>query len=305
LNNITQNQNKKLSLKEYQDSILNISNEIFAPMYRYVFQQYWHNSLQANMTRSYHATDWKDGKFEIYIPTSPNPEASMNYYRIIIKVCPELNNKLAREESRKQVLNPLILPVGKIDSELVILITPRLNEQGFVRGFRHEKNKKGYMTAVFVDKHKQPIPLMHKILEKIIEPFLEKRLLGIFESLDLQPYKYDYSKLSKLYYIWNNLIASFSYSLGQIVKSFSHCLNWFAMKRRHLKTLLGDQSIEKAMLERIEPLSLERQIRLYRKISEQLKQAEQEYLKTHRDKKIDVPIDPAERYLEVLASRRH
>lgn len=245
---------REKQFKEYSNKILDLANETFSTMYYHVLKQYWHNNnTTASMARSYNATDRQNGIYETYIPTSEHMGHGLNYYRIIIKVVPELDNPTARAEGIN-LWKPLITPAGYSDSELIILISPKLKTRGYIRGFKHV-NKPGYLTAVFIDKYKNPLVLWKKILEKLISPFIAKRLKALYDSLNFQPYQYDYIELKRHYYIWNNIIAKFSVSLGLIVKSFSHVLNWIDCKVKYVQGLIGNVAVEKEMLCHIMPMN--------------------------------------------------
>jgi len=288
-------QNKNFSFEQYREKILGIANETFGSAYRYVFKQYWHNNVfTASMARSYNITDWQNGTFETYVPTSEHMSHGLNYYRIVIKVLPEIDWETSRNEAIK-LTKPQITPAGYNDSELFILISPKLKKRGFIRAFQHTK-KKGYLTTIWIDPQKQVLPLWHKILQKIISPFIEKRLRALYESLDMQPYQYDHIELKRHYYILNNIITNFSYSLGLVVKSFSHFLNFLDQKMRYIRGLMGNDYLEKEMLRHIEPLNNTLRMDFLRRVKAELEKSIVEVVvKPEKDKDLA--------YLEVLARR--
>jgi hypothetical protein len=271
---------KNPSFYQYREQILQLANETFSPMYRHVYKQYWHNSLNANMTRAYNTTDWQNGIYEPYLPPSTHPDLGMNYSRIVIKVVKEISQESAKELSL-QLYTPLCKPAGVLDSELIVLVSWK--RRGWTRAFRHCKDK-GYLTAIFVDngQYKNAKALWIKLLERLVAPFYEKRLHGLFESLNLQPYQYDHLELKRLYYCWSNIIGNFSYSLGLIVKSFSHTINWLYHKISWIRKAVGAEQtsiqVEREILTRIKPMPIKLQIDTKRKLIEELQDSLQKDL---------------------------
>lgn len=240
---------KELPFGLFTDGILEYCNETFSTMYRHIFQKYWHNNnLIAKMPRNYVATDWKNGRYEVYIPTRDSADMNMQYFRISISVLPRVDYETARSES-EAMRNGLIAVNGKVDSELNVIIAPHLKQRGFIRGFNHAKGKKGYLTAVIVSKFPE---ICFKRLLVLLTKFFETRLKKLLENLGFEPYQYDYMDCKKFYYSYVQFIVErYSYLIGLTIKNFSHCLAWFDGK---LKSVLHNIGLQNTLKMAMKPL---------------------------------------------------
>jgi hypothetical protein len=225
---------------EYVDHILQLCNETFTPLYSKVFKQYWHdNRFMAKMARNYVKTDWENAQYEVYIPTADNLENNLQYMRISVKVVPSVDYESARVEQRK-LLKPLITPAGIVDSELLIIIAPKLKKRGFVRGYKHTK-KPGYLTGVFVAKFPEQVFL--RILD-VLQKFIGHRIDKLLDKLGFTPYQTDYNDSKKFYYIGlYHIIERFSHVIGLMIRSFSHFLAWIHGKHKSVKHNIGLQNM--------------------------------------------------------------
>jgi hypothetical protein len=214
------------------------------------------------MSRNYVSTDWQNGQYEVYIPTRESLESNMQFFRIAIKVTSEVDNATARTLAQT-LQKPQITPIGIIDSELQVIIAPKLKSRGFIRGFKHTK-KPGYLTAVVVSK----IPeIAFKRILVLVAKFLEKRLDKLLERLDFQPWQLDYRENKTLYYtIMRSIIERYSHSIALTIKSFSHVLSWVKGKLRSILHEIGLQNMAKLALRPLEQLSRNDRIEVLERI---------------------------------------
>ena len=114
----------------------------------------------SRVKRNYCDTSWDEGEYEFYMPTRERIDgANMQFYRVIVKVVPEIDRETIRREHRA-LLKPRIKPAGVMDSELVVFVAPRRTEKGikerqFLRGFRHRRvndNHYSWLTAIIINK---------------------------------------------------------------------------------------------------------------------------------------------------------
>jgi len=233
----------------FTDRILQLSNETFSTLYKNVLKKYWHDgSFMAKMSRNYAHTDWPKGIYEVYIPTRDDPAMNLRYYRIVIKVLPNIDAESAHVESVVQQA-PQQTPMGIVDSELIVLVAPHLKRRGFIRGWRHIKHP-GYLTAVIVSK----IPeIAFKRILTLVANFLEKRIDKLLEKLGFQPWEYDYIKKEEFYYkSVRSIIERYSYVIAVSLKSFSHVLAWVKGK---LRSVLHEIGLMNMMRQAFKPLN--------------------------------------------------
>jgi hypothetical protein len=84
----------------FVDGILEYCNETFSTMYRHIFQKYWHNNtFMAKMPRNYCITDWKNGRYEVYIPTRDSADRNLQYFKISISIMEKVDYETARTET--------------------------------------------------------------------------------------------------------------------------------------------------------------------------------------------------------------
>jgi len=244
---------KSFTTESFADRILDHCNHSFSSMYYYIFKKYWHTHLEARMPRGYFVTNRNMGIYEVYIPTRSNRNVNMQYYRIVIKVVSELDHDLVKAES-KTVRIRQVQPNGIVDSELICLIAPKRSEKAreerqFLRGFRHIK-KQGYLTAIIIN----PVPeICMKRLLMLIATFLKRRLKKLLEKLNFQPWQYDYRRGEHFYYSYlATIIESFSYSIAQTLRCFSHSYAWIRKQLKRVMYEIGRQSLVRVKLKKLE-----------------------------------------------------
>lgn len=252
-------------LGSYADKILQFCNETFSTMYHNIFKRYWHDgTFYAKMSQSYASTDRENGLYEFYVPTRDDPSGCMAYYRIAVKVVPELDSQTARQESLL-VQKPMRTPMGYIDSELIALVTPKLKSRGFIRGFRH-KPKKGYLTASIITKVPE---IAFKRLLTLIQNFLERRIKALLETLDIPQWKLNYKEASLLYYVEEAtyIIERFSHAIASTIRCFSHSLSWVKGKIKSVLHEIGVQNMTKLALKPLKDLPRSFQIRVLNELA--------------------------------------
>lgn len=231
----------EIPYSEYVSNILQQANTSFSVMYHKIFKQYWHDGkFTARMSQNYVFTDWQKGVYEVFIPTREDPTANLSFFRIAIKVLEKADSETVKAESTA-MQRPFKMPMGIIDSELIVLVAPHLKRRGFIRGFRHV-NKKGYLTAVVVS----TIPeIAFKRILHLLVNFFDKRVTKFLEALGFNaPWQYDYKERSMLYYTYN-IIERFSHSIGLTLKTLSHSLGWFKNQLKDVYREIGRQNMAK------------------------------------------------------------
>jgi len=230
---------------DFSEKVLQLCNDTFSSMYRYVFKPYWHDGkFMARMARNYCLTDWAQARYEVYVPIREHLDGSnLSYYRVVVKILPEIDRETARAESCR-LQRPVLRPMGIIDSELQVLIAPRLKSRGFVRGFRHVQ-KPGYLTAVIVTKF--PEFAMKRLLVLICE-FLRKRIRKLFEKLEIQPWQHDYIKEERLHLYYKYIIERFTHNVATTIKCLCHTLDWLLGKLKAVLREIGVQNMVQAAL---------------------------------------------------------
>jgi len=281
---------KNLSFGNYTDKILQLANETFATMYQKIHKQYWHDgSFLQKMSQNYTTTDWQNATFETYIPTADIIGHGLSYYRIAIKLIPEVNNKTFHEEAEKLRFQNHS-PPGNLDSELQIVISPRLNQWGFIRAFNHTPQKtKGYQTRIYITNRREkasptrqggkqivtpPEVLWVKITRAICE-FLNKRITAFLKAMKLQPYQLNYKDNNTLYYtcIQSNIFSRYCHSLRMSILSMSHCLDWLLHKIWLIQEDIGLQTMAKHAIQPLLGLKPDDLSRVFSLIREELEVA--------------------------------
>lgn len=241
----TVNIHKTVEKKRYDlfyDKMLDLCSQVFSPMYYNIFSKYWNTSLDARMKRGYFVNNRTDGVYEIYVPTQASLENNMQYYRITIKVLPEVDYGIVDAETKTLVAAKQVEPNGVIDSELFAFIAPRRSQQAsgpqvkdqkgntckkgkFLRGFRHVK-KVGYLTAIIISS--VPEVCMKRLL-LLIATFLKRRIKRLLKKLGYDdPWQTDYKREEYFYYSpFNTIIESkFGIHISSTLRCFSHSYSW-------------------------------------------------------------------------------
>lgn len=240
---------------DYADKVLKFANETFSTMYQKIFKPYWHDGrFMAKMSQNYASTDWQNSTYEFYVPTRDSVSNNLQFYRVIIKVVDSLDRESVHTESI-QLQKPLKYPSGIIDSELIVVVSPKLKQRGFVRGFKHIK-KPGYLTAAIVAKF--PELAFLRIL-KIMANFFDRRIKAFLAKLDFdtefQPWKYDYKKSEQFYYMMlTGIIERYSHTIALSLRCFSHVLAWIKGKIKSLYHEIGLQNMAFQALKALKPV---------------------------------------------------
>jgi len=225
----------------YVDDVLELLAEDFAPAYKHVFSYYWNNSMVARVRRNYSEPYFDDALYEFYIPIQAHKEVNMTWFRVCVKVVPEISQEKARELA-VDLMKPRMKPAGIVDSELIAIISP--TRVGYVHGFKHVPLK-GHLTAIICNRN--PLKAVN-ILKKLISKFIEKRvdaLLGKFGiQRDCEVHEIWYKKKGSFYYIYNNRnrrrTVPLYYVIRQTVRCLSRFLGWLrrrAKRREFLESL--------------------------------------------------------------------
>lgn len=239
----------------FNDRILELSNNTFSVMYAKIFKKYWHTSMIPRMIRNYCVTERQEGFYEVYIPTRSTPEDNMQYFRVAIKVLPELDRETVKA-SLHDMEQHRVEPAGNLDSELIVFVAPKRSEKArrerqFLRGFRHVA-KRGYLTAMIIN----PAPeICWKRLMTLLVKFFRRRISGLLKKLKFHAWQYDYHKYETFYYRKITcIIEEFSLGIACTLRSLSHCLEWFYDKLKWTLKEIGRQSTVKMAIKKVSEL---------------------------------------------------
>lgn len=234
---------------EFSDRTMELLNHVFSPMYRRVFKRYWDNNIYARMRRPYFKSDIINGYYEVFIPTFEDPEGdNMRYYRIAVKVLPELDRETLMDESARMRSSRVCGgrgAAGRVDSELIVLIAPRRSgkarrEKQFLRARRTHPSVKGFLTAPIINPSSE---VCVERLLKIVTNFLKRRLKNFLRSIRLEHLYDEYYREERLYYSTIvYIVEKISWSLANAVRCLSHSLNWLHRKLVHLKAEIKRQA---------------------------------------------------------------
>jgi len=231
---------KSFLLGTYTDKILGYANQTFATLHHKFLKEIWgDNKTTAKLHHNQCQTNWQNGTFEVYIPTRDNVNYNLSYYRIAIQVLPFNSNQTKKAEAYK-LMKPLKQPLGEIESELLILIAPRQDRWGLVRGFKH-RNKPGHFTAVFTNR--SPEIVWKRILDHV-HNFIAKRLDGLMRALGFETWvwKWLLKKNDNCSNI-SRIIERFSFSIRQSVETFVRLIRHFTDKMRVVLGEIGVQNV--------------------------------------------------------------
>jgi len=181
---------------------------------------------------------WEDCLYEFYVPVAAHPSMNMQYYRIAVKVVPEISQEKARELA-VDLMKPRQKPPGIIESESIFIVSPKRN--GWTRGFRHVKLP-GHMTCIIVNRN--PLEAF-KTIKRLIWNFIERRILKLLEKfgiqLDCKPNEIWYKKKGSFYYVYyyNNRRTRFKLyrHIRQTIRCLSRFLDWLKQRAKRLKVV--------------------------------------------------------------------
>lgn len=228
----------------------------FSPAYRYVFNRYWNNAFEQRLKCNYVSVDWEECVFEIYLPVMAHSEMNMRFYRVVVKVVPEVSQEKAKELA-VDLMKPMQKPAGIIESESIFIISPK--QKGWIHGFRHVKLP-GHLTSVIVDRN--PLKAFRKMKELIMK-FLESKLKGIFRKFNIQPdcnfNEIWYKKKDDFYYCnyYDNRKTRFKLyrHIRQTIKCLSRFMDWLKQKIKERNAIID-------MLKKIEGFILKKQFEM-------------------------------------------
>ena len=228
------------SLGDYTDKILQYANETFSVLHHKFLKQIWgDNKTTAKLRYNQCRTDWQKGFYEVYIPTRDSVHNNLAYYRIALQVLPAASNSTKREAAR-QLRQNMQKPLGVVESELLILIAPRQDRWGLVRGFKHDP-KPGFFTAVFVNR--SPDIVWKRVLD-CVHNFISKRLDGLMRALGFETWLWKWL-LKKNDDCSNiiNILERFSSLIRQSVETFVRLVRWFRDKMCVVLAEIGVQNV--------------------------------------------------------------
>jgi len=200
----------------YADEVLELLVEHFGPAYKHVFAFCWNNGFDARTRRSYARAYREDCLYEVYVPIAAHPSMNMQYYRIAVKVVPEISQQKAKELAIG-LMNPRQRPNGIIDSESIFIVA--LRRRGWIHGFRHVKLP-GYLTCIVVDRNPHEAI---KTICRLIWRFLKSMRSGTRRTAP------------SIIVIPNNIINKLSYHIRQTIRCLSRFLDWLKGRAERLK----------------------------------------------------------------------
>lgn len=228
-------------LENFTDKIMGYANGTFSVLHARFLKQIWgNNSVTNKLHHNQIDNKWKEGRYEVYIPTRDNAEYNLSYYRIAIQVLPEISNETKRLEAYK-LQEQKLKPLGNVESELLILIAPKVKRwvPGGVRGFKH-LNKPGYFTAIFVNK--SPEIVWKRILDHILN-FLNKRIEGLMQSLGFERWLWKWHQLKGHEDALLYILERFSFTIKQSFLTLQKLHSHLTKKLKDVLSEIGAQNI--------------------------------------------------------------
>lgn len=251
----------------YTDQILQYANETFSVLHHKFLKEIWgDNKTTAKLHHNQCFTDWQKGVYEVFIPTRDNVEHNLSYYRIAIKVLPEISQEAKLTEAQS-LSNLIKQPLGIVESELLILIAPRQNKWGLVRGFKH-LNKPGYFTAVFVNK--SPEIVWKRVMAHILN-FISKRLDGLMNALGFETWVWKWILSKRNTYCSNiRIVEHYSYVIRQSFETLVLLYQHFKDKLRLVLGEIGAENVALAVLRPLKALGMDELARVFTIVRETL-----------------------------------
>lgn len=257
---------KFINFGEYTDKILQYANETFAVMHHKFLKNIWgNNNIINKLHHNQTFTDWQNGRYETYIPSRDNPEYNLSYNRIVIQVQTENSNDTKHETAYK-LMKHLKKPLGNVESELILIIAPRQDRWGLVKGFKH-RNKPGYFTAVYTNK--SPEIVWKRILDLLLN-FTNKRLDGFMKSLGFEKWVWKWAQNKGYDYLYYTILENFSYSLRQSVLTLTRLYKHFKDCMKGVLKDIGVANVAKQVIKPLKTLDFDSLSRVMSKIREEL-----------------------------------
>jgi hypothetical protein len=249
---------KTFSMPNFTDEILAHANTTFSTLHKKFLKEIWGDNKTTNKLHSNQVyTDWQNGRYEVYIPTRDSVDFNLEYARVAIQVLPMVSNDSKYQEAYDLSV-PIKTPLGKIESEFLILIAPRQDRWGLVKGFKH-RAKPGYFTGIFVNGSADIC--WKRVLDQITN-FFEKRLNGLFDSLGFERWVWKWLQAKEptlLYY--SRILEHFSVVIQQSAFTFINLWQHFIKQMKHVLNEIGLQSIAKQAISpllSLNPVDLQR-----------------------------------------------
>jgi hypothetical protein len=183
-----------LGFEGFAERFMELLQDRFATLYRRVSEPVWNNGVYSCVRRAYY-TCFFDLKFaEYYVPTVLNGN-TMQYHRVAVHIVPELDDE-KYEQAIEYIRKPVNPPAGKIDSNTVFIVAPKVTRR---HAFKVWKEKLNGMLKIKRKGNCMAIPIVSNIPEiafkKLITHvvnFWDKRVRKFLEKLKIEGWMYDY-----------------------------------------------------------------------------------------------------------------
>lgn len=249
------------------DKILEYAADTFSVMHTHFLKKIWGDNSITNKLHGNQVTfDPANGRYEVYIPTRDSVDNNLEYSRIAIQILPMVSNEEKHAEAYKLSV-PIKEPLGKIESELLILIAPRQHHWGLVKGFKH-RNKPGYFTCVFVNK--SPEIIWKRVLDQVTN-FFEKRLNGLFDSLGIERWVWKWAQNKETSMLYYSILEHFSYVIRQSAFTFLELYRHLIKCMQKVLCEIGIQNMAKQAVKPLLDLKPDILTRVFTVIREELR----------------------------------
>lgn len=223
----------------FTEKILQYANDTFSVLHHKFLKQIWgDNRITAKLHHNQCTTNWQKGVYEIYIPTRDSIHNNLEYYRIAIKIQPYNSNQTKKQEA-KEMMRLMQQPLGVVESELIILVAPRQDRWGLVRGFKH-LNARGHFTAVITNR--SPEICWKRIIDHI-HNFLTKRADGLMRSLGFETWLWKWMLHKNQIRSIITILKHFSFSIQQSAETFFKLISHLRDKMKVILEEIGVQNV--------------------------------------------------------------
>lgn len=226
----------------FSHKILGHAQDTFAVIHERFLKPIWgDNRVTAKLKHNQSTVIWEDDVYEVYIPTFDSPNYNLKYYRIIIKILPEISNKTKREEAIK-LTKRIRQPLGEVESELICLVAYKQDKPGIVKGFKHS-TQKGYFTGVFVSSQRSPDLIWKRILDHV-HNFIMKKLDGLMRALGFETWVWKWLlKKRDNCFNMSSILKRFSLSIRQSVFTFVKLIQHLCDREKQVLEDIGVQNV--------------------------------------------------------------